>query len=120
MKGKKKAVQGYTKPPVIPFKLSDKILLVGEGNFSFARALIENAPGELRSLPPSSVTATAYDSEKECFVKYPESEEIVAFLKSKGVTVIFSVDGTHLEKHPSLKGRKWDRMVWNFPHAGEF
>lgn len=119
VKGKKKATVQPNRPPFIPFRLSDKILLIGEGNFSFARALVEDAPGHLRALPPPSITATAYDSEKECYEKYPEAAEIVTFLKSKGVIVMFSVDGTHLEKHPALKGRRWDRIVWNFPHAGE-
>jgi 25S rRNA (uracil2634-N3)-methyltransferase len=30
------------------------------------------------------------------------------------------VDGTRLEKHHALKGRKWDRICWNFPHAGGY
>lgn len=118
-KGKQKMTPGPPRKPLIPFKLSDKILLIGEGNFSFARALVYNPPAELRSLPPGSITATAYDSETECYEKYPEAQEIVSLLKEKGVEVLFGVDGTRLEKHTALKGSKWDRIVWNFPHAGE-
>ncbi|KAH9486444.1 25S rRNA (uridine-N(3))-methyltransferase [Psilocybe cubensis] len=117
-KGKGKAIP-QTLRPTIPFNPTDKILLIGEGNFSFSRSLILDAPIQLQSLPPNNVTATAYDSEEECFSKYPEAEGIVSFLRSKGVEVIFGVDGTRLEKHPRLKGRKWDRIVFNFPHAGE-
>ncbi|KAF8963945.1 hypothetical protein BDZ97DRAFT_1818700 [Flammula alnicola] len=119
VKGKKKVVSGSSRRPTIPFKPSDKILLIGEGNFSFARALVENAPAELRLLPPGSITATAYDTEKECFEKYPEAEAVVSLLRIKGVEVLFGVDGTRLEKHPALKGRRWDRICWNFPHAGK-
>jgi 25S rRNA (uracil2634-N3)-methyltransferase len=118
-KGKQKMTPGPPRKPLIPFKLSDKILLIGEGNFSFARSLVQNPPAELRSLPPGSITATAYDTEKECYEKYPEAQEIVSLLKEKGVEVLFGVDGTRLEKHTALKGKKWDRIVWNFPHAGE-
>ncbi|KAF9486382.1 hypothetical protein BDN70DRAFT_846165 [Pholiota conissans] len=119
-KGKQKTVPGpHIRRLLIPFKLSDKILLIGEGNFSFARALVINPPAELRSLPPSSITATAYDTQQECFEKYPEAEGIVSTLKDKGVEVLFGVDGTRLEKNASLKGRKWNRIVWNFPHAGK-
>ena len=96
-----------------PFNSTDKILLIGEGNFSFARAL-------LSTLPPSNITATAYDSEEACYAKYPEAETIVQGLREKGVEVVFDVDATKLEKVGGWKGskRKWDRVVWNFPHAG--
>jgi len=33
--------------------------------------------------------------------------------------VLFGIDATKLQKHPVLKGRRWDRIVWNFPHAGK-
>jgi 25S rRNA (uracil2634-N3)-methyltransferase len=109
---------GLLRNPTIPFKATDRILLVGEGNFSFARALIDHPPRELDSFPHENVTATAYDTKEECYNKYPESPSIVAFLRDQGVEVIFGVDATRLEKHRVLKGRKWDRIVWNFPHAG--
>ncbi|KAJ3571612.1 hypothetical protein NP233_g3638 [Leucocoprinus birnbaumii] len=105
--------------PTIPFQPTDKILLVGEGNFSFARALIVQPPSGLENLPPTNVTATAYDAEQECYDKYPEAEEIVMELRSRGAEVLFRVDATKLEKVPGFKGRKWDRIVWNFPHAGK-
>ena len=113
------ASKSTTRRPTIPFRATDKILLIGEGNFSFARSLIEDPPTELQSLPPANVTATAFDTEEGCYAKYPDAEEIVAKIKERGVNVFFGVDGTKLEKHPSLKGKKWDRIVWNFPHAGE-
>jgi 25S rRNA (uracil2634-N3)-methyltransferase len=52
-------------------------------------------------------------------VKYPDAQIIVQGLREKGVEVLFDVDATKLEKVSALKGRKWDRIVWNFPHAGE-
>lgn len=103
----------------IPFSPTDRILLIGEGNFSFARALIIDPPASLQHLPAANITATAYDSEDECYVKYPEAQGIVESLKEKGVEVLFDVDATKLEKEPTLKNRRWDRIVWNFPHAGQ-
>lgn len=103
----------------IPFFATDKILLIGEGNFSFALSLVVDPPPELRSLLSANITATSYDSESDCYRKYPESQRIVASLKDKGVQVIFNVDGTKLELNTSsLRGRRYDRIVWNFPHAG--
>lgn len=104
--------------PTIPFQVTDKILLVGEGNFSFTRALVVHPPAGLEHLPPGNITATAYDKEEECYEKYPDAKEIVNVLKERGVEVLFGADATRLEKIPGLKGRKWDRIVWNFPHAG--
>lgn len=119
VKGKGKAIVPPPRRITIPFRASDKILLIGEGNFSFARALVQNPPPQLGSLHPANITATAYDTEGECYEKYPDAKEIVVDLKGKGVEVLFGVDGTRLERTPKLKGRRWDRVVWNFPHAGQ-
>ncbi len=110
------------KKPTVPFQPTDTILLIGEGNFSFAHALIVHPPptSGLEHLPPGNVTATAYDTEQECHDKYPDAKENVKALKERGVEVLFGVDATRLEKVAALKGRNWDRIVFNFPHAGVF
>ncbi|KAF7323153.1 DUF2431 domain-containing protein [Mycena chlorophos] len=102
--------------------VTDKILLIGEGNFSFARALaVRNPPSiepSLQSLTSRNFTATAYDIE-ECYSKYAEAEEIVQYLRAAGAEVLFGVDATRLERVGALKGRKWDKIAWNFPRAGK-
>jgi 25S rRNA (uracil2634-N3)-methyltransferase len=103
----------------IPFKALDHILLVGEGNFSFAVALLKHPPTPLDHLPPANVIATAFDTEEECYTKYPDAELNVRALREKGAQVLFGVDATRLEKTSALKARVFDRIVWNFPHAGE-
>ena len=117
-KGKQKA-SGHGPQMTIPFYPTDRILLVGEGNFSFARALVMHPPPGLESFPPVNVTATTYDTEVDCCAKYSDAREIVRSLREKGVEVLFEVDATRLEKCPALKGRRWNRVVWNFPHTGE-
>ncbi|KAL0066622.1 hypothetical protein AAF712_006426 [Marasmius tenuissimus] len=150
VKGKTKAGDAIPRRPIIPFRSTDTILLIGEGNFSFARALIScqatssttpSSPSTskavdeleqhlslavLAQLPPNNITATAYDSEKDCYDKYPDAREIVSELRSKGVEVVFGVDAGKLETLAKSKGkgkgkelRKWDKVVWNFPHAGK-
>ncbi|KAE9407786.1 hypothetical protein BT96DRAFT_986421 [Gymnopus androsaceus JB14] len=94
-----------TRRPTIPFQPTDTILLIGEGDFSFARALARPSASRtelahLAHLPPKNITATAYDSEESCYSKYPDAEEI-------------------LERVSKFKGRKWSKIVWNFPHAGK-
>ena len=118
-KGKEKQSLANQRP-TIPFQPADKILLIGEGNFSFARALALVPPSVLDSLPPRNITATTYDTEQECYRKYHDAEEIVEMLRHRGVEVLFGVDATKLEKIQRFKGRKWDRIVWNFPHIGVY
>ncbi|KAG2155708.1 hypothetical protein DEU56DRAFT_320434 [Suillus clintonianus] len=105
--------------PTIPFTPTDKILLIGEGNFSFAHALVIDPPSSLEHLPPSNITATSYDSEEECYDKYPDARSKVDVLRERGVEVFFGVDGTRLEKIHALKGKRFNRVVFNFPHAGK-
>jgi 25S rRNA (uracil2634-N3)-methyltransferase len=106
--------------PTIPFNPTDKILLIGEGNFSFAYALVVHPPlPDLQHLPPENVFATAYDTQEECLEKYPEARQTIQVLREKGVHVLFGVDATKLEKCAALKGRTFDKVVWNFPHAGD-
>lgn len=104
---------------IIPFKETDRILLVGEGDFSFTRALLTH-PTLLNVILPKNVTASAYDSEEECFSKYSGAKGIVQDLRERGTEILFGVDATALEKCKILRKRKWDRIVWNFPHAGAF
>lgn len=119
-KGKTKARPAPPpRSPTIPFAPTDHILLIGEGNFSFARALTRSAPPALAFLPAQNVTATAYDSEEACYAKYADAAGIVRGLREGGVQVLFGVDGTRLERCAGLRGRVWDKIVWNFPHAGE-
>jgi 25S rRNA (uracil2634-N3)-methyltransferase len=134
-KGKGKGKNKAPPPRMLqPFAATDRILLIGEGNFSFARALVCNPPdipasscgsastsasATLEFLPPANVVATAFDTEEECYEKYPEAAEIVREIKEKGSKVIFGVDATNLHKCSALKGRRFDRVVFNFPHTGK-
>ncbi|KAI0348107.1 hypothetical protein BDW22DRAFT_1350255 [Trametopsis cervina] len=115
-KGKGRAVPQVVTVPFLP---TDNILLIGEGNFSFARALVCDPPTSLQHLPPRNVVATAYDSEGECYEKYPESVGIVQELRARGAEVLFGIDATKIEKYASLRDKKFDKIVWNFPHAGK-
>jgi 25S rRNA (uracil2634-N3)-methyltransferase len=84
------------------------------GNFSFAHALVKHrldGHGQ-------SIIATAYDSEEVTRVKYPEVDEHVNAIKAAGATVLFNVDGTNLSATSALKGRRFTKIVFNFPHAG--
>ncbi len=58
------------RPARVPFDWHDRVLLVGEGDFSFALSLLEN----YRS---ASLTATCYDREDELVLKYPNVKHTI-------------------------------------------
>ncbi|KXT11622.1 hypothetical protein AC579_8567 [Pseudocercospora musae] len=100
--------------PTIPFQPEDRILLVGEGDFSFAKSIV----GEHGCC---DITATCYDSKEVLCQKYaPQAEEHVSYLEQEGQTVLCGVDATKLDKNKALtkSGELFDVILFNFPHVG--
>lgn len=99
--------------PTIPFEAEDRILLVGEGDFSFAKSIVENHGC-------CDVTATSFDTKDELHEKYkPQAEQHVQFLEDEGHKVLYGIDATRLDSKKALKkGRLFDRILFNFPHVG--
>ncbi|KAI0389007.1 hypothetical protein F5Y17DRAFT_450779 [Xylariaceae sp. FL0594] len=95
--------------PTIPFSPEDKILLVGDGDLSFAASLVEYHYC-------ADVTATVYEkSRDELLEKYPHAaDNIVKIEAEDGCRVLFGVDATKmapftnkaLSSSSSGKGRK--------------
>ncbi|WVN90876.1 uncharacterized protein L203_106119 [Cryptococcus depauperatus CBS 7841] len=103
------------KPPTIPFDKQDTILLLGEANFSFSLSLLSSPHNH----PPHLIFATAFDTEEITRSKYPDAEGHVKELRDKGVMVEFGVDAGALERCKALaKGRRWSKVIFNFPHVG--
>ncbi|RLV86598.1 hypothetical protein DV515_00015880 [Chloebia gouldiae] len=86
-----------------------RVLLLGEGNFSFAAALC-GAQG-------SHVVATCYESEEEAAGRGGAARSIRR-LRERGAEVVFSVDCTKLKEHFLPGKREFDRIYFNFPHCG--
>ncbi|KAG2412671.1 hypothetical protein HFD88_010228 [Aspergillus terreus] len=59
--------QQQQRRPIVPFAKRDRILLVGEGDFSFARSLVEHHGCR-------HVLATCYDAQDTLYAKYPQAE----------------------------------------------
>lgn len=91
---------------------NERILLVGEGNFTFARALCEYVGSG------AGVYATAFDSEAELQKKYPDAAEHRSAIEDKfGGTTLLGVDATRLHKVREFRGA-FKKIVFNFPHIG--
>lgn len=109
-----------------------KVLLLGDGNFSFARSYSD-------LLNPTKTFITGYDSAEEFDGKYKsEGADNVEFLKQRGkaarlfpirrkfhefislpgFTVLHEVDATDIRKTPQLSQLSFDLIIFNFPHPG--
>jgi 25S rRNA (uracil2634-N3)-methyltransferase len=82
---------------------SKRVLLVGEGNFSFARALLRlrnQQAGVDRELLGSgaNLTATGFDSEATVLQKYPDAADILRELDEAHVRVLHEVDATDIQR----------------------
>ncbi len=100
--------------PTIPFHAEDRILLIGEGDFSFAKSIVEHHGCY-------QVTATCYDSQQSLYEKYePQAELHTNYLEEAGQTVLYGINATALDRTKPLVavGPQWDVVIFNFPHVG--
>ncbi|NWU13337.1 FDXA1 protein, partial [Cephalopterus ornatus] len=86
-----------------------RVLLLGEGNFSFAASLC-GAEG-------THVVATCYESEEDASRRGGAARSIRR-LRESGAEVVFSVDCTKLKDYFSPEERQFDCIYFNFPHCG--
>lgn len=85
--------------PTIPFSPEDSILLVGEGDLSFSRALVEHYYCE-------NVTATVLEKDlEELTAKYPHVKENVDLIEAEGCKVAYSVDAKKMAPWAKKSGK---------------
>ncbi|KAK7712649.1 hypothetical protein SLS64_005033 [Diaporthe eres] len=122
--GKPQAKPGSSNPkthardlePTIPFSPEDSILLIGEGDLSFSRALVEHHYCE-------NVTATVLEKDlEELTAKYPHVQENVDLIEAEGSKVAYDVDAKKMGPWAKKSGKDsvgiMDRIIFNFPHVG--
>jgi len=92
------------------YEKADRVLLVDEGNFTFALSLCSKLGDG------SSVLATATESKAEISRLFPEAEGYRKVIEEKfGGTTLVGVDPTRLHKVTEFKG-SFHKIVWLFPH----
>lgn len=84
------------------------VLLVGEGNLSFAKSIL-NIP----TLGISAMTATTYESNKSLS---DEGKLNADYLRCGGVIVMHSIDAANLDE--VLKTHQFDTIIFQFPNVG--
>lgn len=111
---------------LIPFTPEDYVLLIGEGDFSFAVSIIKQ-----NYVVGSHLIATSYDSLEDLKAKYPNATENLEYLTQHGVDIIHEIDTNDLigsfkldtkkakaKRNSVLKVPKLDYIMFNFPHTG--
>ena len=98
-----------------PYKYTQhtNLLLIGEGNFSYAASLcryLVNAP---------HVLATGYD-DLESAMRLPDAEQNIAAVRDQGGAVMNSVDATKLHLLKNSHPCEFDAIRWNNPHSGAY
>ncbi|KAK2587583.1 hypothetical protein KPH14_003711 [Odynerus spinipes] len=89
------------------FVENESVLLVGEGNFSFAVALCQlNLKIKL--------TATCYEPD----ISHEAGKKNIDYLEKHGIRVLLGIDATKLVENPILKKELFDKIIFNFPHVG--
>ncbi|KAG0637526.1 hypothetical protein HOY80DRAFT_1016894 [Tuber brumale] len=116
-KSKHKPIAKQPPPPQkLPtlFHPSSRILLLGEGDFSFAASLVRHH--HVRHL-----TATSLDSEAELLEKYPQAAGSVAVVRGMaggGGVVVHGVDAGAVGRVKAVRKRRFDVIAFMFPHIG--
>ncbi|XP_048242220.1 ferredoxin-fold anticodon-binding domain-containing protein 1 homolog [Haliotis rufescens] len=95
--------------------LEGRLLLVGEGDFSLAVALVSKC-----GFHGDQVLATSLETE-ESIEKHHLASRNIQILRDRGVRVCFDVDATELQTCAALQvmeDARFTRIIFNFPHAG--
>ncbi|RAL46025.1 hypothetical protein DM860_006179 [Cuscuta australis] len=96
------------------YNSSHKILLVGEGDFSFSSSLA-TAFGTA-----SNMIATSLDSQSFLKKNYGNAMWNLKNLRSMGCRIEHGFDATQFAHYQWLGGTQFDRIIYNFPFAGFF
>ncbi|KAJ7967868.1 DUF2431 domain protein [Quillaja saponaria] len=94
------------------YSSKQRILLVGEGDFSFSLCLAR-AFGSAHNL-----VATSLDYQEHIAKKYSNGIGNVRELEERGCLVLYGVDAKEMSQHFFLRTQRFDRIVYNFPHVG--
>ncbi|KAK1350627.1 hypothetical protein POM88_054662 [Heracleum sosnowskyi] len=94
------------------YSSSQRILLVGEGDYSFSLCLAK----AFRSA--RNIVASSLDSRRDLGKKYSDAVENVRQLEEMGGLVLSGLDATQMRDHYFLTTQRFDCIVYNFPHVG--
>ncbi|CAI8504759.1 unnamed protein product [Pichia kudriavzevii] len=119
----------------IPFNYNDRIIIIGDGDFSYSLSIVKK-----KLIKPSKLITTSYDSLEELYGKYTREtiDANINELRELGVTRIYhEIDGTRLCESFGIQSKNKKRgdgsgksikmlggltvqnILFNFPHIGK-
>lgn len=112
-----------------------RVLILGDGNFSFSLALARLLFDDEEHTPESAAAAagclrlgtkepvsvvlacTSFDSHQQLIAKYPESAHILARLsRFPRVEILHNINAWQCKEH--FGSQRFDAVLWNHPHLG--
>ncbi|KAI3847229.1 hypothetical protein MKX03_000974 [Papaver bracteatum] len=64
------------------------------------------------------MVATSLDLYDVVIKNYQDAQSNLESLRKLGATIMHGVDATRMKLYPDLQRQKFDRVIYNFPHAG--
>eukprot|EP01062_Namystynia_karyoxenos_P053394 TRINITY_DN43226_c0_g1_i1.p1 TRINITY_DN43226_c0_g1~~TRINITY_DN43226_c0_g1_i1.p1 ORF type:complete len:1015 (+),score=172.96 TRINITY_DN43226_c0_g1_i1:73-3117(+) len=110
-----------------PYRAGQRILVIGDGDFSWSRALAERFRREGGPATAAGIVASTNESLEEVMAAYPATAEHLRGLAAAGGLALFGVDCTHpgaaaavLRQLPAgCETLLFDVVVFNFPHTAD-
>ncbi|XP_052201249.1 heavy metal-associated isoprenylated plant protein 41-like [Diospyros lotus] len=102
----------FTERKIEHYSSLHRMLLVGEGDFSFSLSLARAFTSA------RNMVATSLDTRQDIINKYSNGIWNVRELEELGCVVLCGVDATKMSEHFFLRTQRFDRIVYNFPHVG--
>ncbi|KAK8955746.1 hypothetical protein KSP40_PGU002066 [Platanthera guangdongensis] len=97
---------------IMHYSNAHSILLVGEGDFSFSACLARSFGSAV------NMVATSRDNEVDLMKKHRDAKNHLDELKGLGCKLLYGIDVKDMQDDPFLKTKRFDRIIFNFPHAG--
>ncbi|XP_031260065.1 heavy metal-associated isoprenylated plant protein 41-like [Pistacia vera] len=94
------------------YSSTHQILLVGEGDFSLSLSLALSFGSAF------NICTSSLDSYVIVVNEYKKAKSNLRTLEMLGAYILHGVDATKMKLHPHLRMRKFDQIIFNFPHAG--
>lgn len=95
---------------------TDKILFLGEGNFSFSKSFVELQEAAAIAELGTQIYATCFQGEEEDSTDVRQNN--ISYLKQHNVNIFHKVDARKIHEHKTLKSMKFTKVVFMFPHVG--
>lgn len=101
------------------YSIKQRILTVGDGDFSFSLCLATHLRRkDISDESKATIVASSYESQESVLKTYPTAHSTLSALSSAGVRVLHDIDARKVHEYSSINSKDYDVIVWNFPCKG--